>query len=294
MPYRLTINDYLEKIAAKKKQTTIGWSPEVERERELIKAVQENDDFMAMKELLKAYQGTINKSIKKARLTSVMDYGTAQAEGVRAFKDLVKTFDLNQKNKPITYFYGTLPQVLNKSRYNNRDLAARKSEDLTMKSENKATAESFLSRMDIENPTSDQTLKFIKTNLRGGKSITKENLDRINSYERRELSGNQQIGGKENTDGAEFITLNDITNIEDETPEQLLDRQYKQQQIEEYISKLNKNERRLLMSLYGLGPFKGKKAKSINEARLNANMSYYDANKVRNDFIAKLKQQNLL
>ena len=299
--YKIYAQEFLEKLAASKKGDTFTHAdPKAQRERDLIRKVQESsgNDFMAMNELIMSYRGTINNCVRNSGLTSVMDYDTAYQEGIKAFKELIKkNFDLNDKTaRPNTYITGALLNSLRKVNNNNSDFGARKSEELQMKSKPKSVAEAFLTRELGRKPNYEETLGFIKTQMKTGKSITKENLQRIDMYNTKELSGSQQIGGGENTEGAEFLTLNDITNVKKETPEEMMSKQINDQRIIDHLRTftLSKNERRLIMHMYGMGQFEDKKANSLNHAAIDSGMTNYDAKKVLDRYKKSLKQNGLL
>lgn len=267
---------------------------EDKKQRDLIRKSQ-NGDFLAYKQLKSSYQNIINKSISDAGLTSVMDFTTAQQEGSKAFRELImKNFDLNKKVKPKTYIIGTLPLMLKKVKYDERDFAARKSRDLTMQSEVVSTAKNFLKQELGRNPSLSETYTFIKNNMSTGKSIDTNKIKKVEAYERRELSGNQQIGEETQADGAEYLTLQDITNVSDITPEQMYEANMKNQAIESVINKLPRMERRFIRSFYGIGEFKNKKANSLHQAALNNNMSYYEAQKTVSKFKKMLKDEGLI
>ncbi|MDF2841750.1 MAG: hypothetical protein K0R00_176 [Herbinix sp.] len=295
----LFAEEILQKYAARKKSDfgnmENGMKPEAIQERELIRKVQQNNDFMAFKELQMKYRNIINSSISKSGLTSVMDYNTALQESNRAFKELItKNFDLTKPVQPSTYIFDTLPNVLRKIKYNNRDFVARKSEELSMHSEVVATARNFLVKEYGRQPTIDEIDNFVKTQLGTGKSLTPEKIKRIDVLDRKELSGNVQVGGTDNTSGADFITWQDITNVNDETPEEAYEIGLRNQQLEEIINKLPKQERRFIRSYYGLGEFKGKKAASLYSASIDNGITYYEAGKVIDKFNQMRKDANLM
>jgi len=301
MSQKLFSQEYLEKLAASKKEDGfLHTDAKAEHERDLIRKVQESNgtDFFAMNELIQDYRGTINNATRSSGLTSVMDYETAYQEGIKAFKELIKkNFDLNDKTaRPATYITGALLNSLRKVSNNSSDFGARKSEELQMKSKPKSVAEAFLTRQLDRKPDYDETLKFIKGQMRTGKSITKENLKRIDMYGTKELSGSQQIGGGENSEGAEFLTLNDITNVKKETPDEIMEKQMNEQRIFDHLRTftLNKNERVLIMNMYGMGKFENKKANSLNHAAINAGMTNYEAKKTLDRYKKSLEQNGLL
>ncbi|MCX8074106.1 MAG: hypothetical protein N2749_00780 [Clostridia bacterium] len=298
MYYSIFAQEYLEKLASAKKDDFVHLDPKAQQERELIRRIQENNDFMAMNQLIMEYRGVINNCVRGSGLTSVMDYDTAFAEGVKAFKEIVKNnFDLNNKEaRPATYITSALTRQLQKVSNNVSDFGARKSEDLQMKSKSKAIAESFLQRQLGRKPTIDETFNFIQKKMKTGKGITRENLERLNLYDIKELSGSQIVGAGNAPDGAETLTFDDITNVKKKTPAEIMEEQMQQQMIENHLKKftLDKREKRLIMNMYGIGQFKNNKAKSINEAAINAGMTNYEARKVLDRFVKSLEQHGII
>jgi hypothetical protein len=302
MAYILFAQEYLEKLAAarnkKSENPYLHSDPKAAQERELIRKVQETNDFMAMNQLIMLYRGTINNCVRNSGLISVMDYDTAYQEGVKAFKEIIKkNFDLNNKDaRPLTYITTTLTRQLQKVSNNSSDFGARKSEELQMKSKPQAVAEAFLERQLGRPATNEETLNFIQKKMNTGKSITLENLQRINMYKTKELSGSQIIGGDDRPDGAEALSLSDITNVKQKTPMEIMEEQMMEKRIEEHLKTftLNKDEKRLIMNMYGMGQFKGKKARSLNEAAINAGMTNYEAKKILDRYKKSLEQHGIL
>ena len=69
-----------------------------QRELELIRKVQRNNDIFAMKELLRLFRGTIQKCIREANLSSAMDETTAIAYAENIVRHALKeNFDPNKK-----------------------------------------------------------------------------------------------------------------------------------------------------------------------------------------------------
>lgn len=293
----LMSKDFLIKYASKQSNNFGGnkvGNDVAEKERELIRRAQ-SGDFMALKQLQMDYRGVISNAVSKSGLNSVMDYNSALQEGNRAFKELVtKNFDVTKDNKPSTYIIGQLPNYLKGVKYNNRDFAARKSEELSMQSEAVSTARNFLKKELGRDPSVQETFNFVQTNLRTGKSLTMDKIKRIDALDRRELSGNQQIGGTDSSQGASFITLSDLENVADTTPEQIYQTGLKNQRIESIINQLPRMERRLVRNFYQLGEFKGTKKESLSRVATNNNMTYYEAQKILDKMDKMLRDEGIL
>lgn len=287
--------EILQKYAATNKVTTTGvgkFDEKTTYERELIRRAQ-GGDFMAFKELQILYHNVIVKAVTDSGLGTVMDNATALSEANKAFKDLVmKNFDLTKPNKPSTYFIGQLANVLRGVKYNHRDFVARKSEELSMHSEVVATARNFLKKELMREPSSQEIYGFVKNNLRTGKSLTVDKINRINALNRTEYSGDIQIGG--DTDkGADYITFEDVMNTSKKTPEEIMTISSENDKIERMIEQMPKRERRMLKNYYGLGEFKGQKNTSLNRVSVNNGMTYYEAQKALQNFRNLLMKEGI-
>lgn len=287
------IYDILSKIANDEnvfRDWESGLDPKVKRERELIKSVQSNNDKFAMKQLMKDYRNVINQEVSKSQLSKTMESGMAQQYGMSIFKDLIKNnFDLSKPNKPITYIKTVLPQKLSKKKNEFMDLVARKSEDLTAKTGYTSIARDFLKRELDREPNIDEIHNFITKDM--GLKIELKNVQRIQDLTRRELSGNEQVGGK-NDSGAEFLTLMDIKNVGSISPEEIFNDSLLKGKIENQLPNFTRPQRRLIRHYFGLGQFEGKPAKSQHQAAIKSNMTYYDAKRTLDKLVDNLQQQD--
>jgi hypothetical protein len=266
--------------------------PKERHERELVRRAQ-NGDFMAMKEILMLYNNVVQSSIRDSGLISVMDRASAEQEAINALKKIVlENIDLTKQTVPNTYIYGQLPNMMRTIKYENRDFAARKSSELTRHTEAVVSAESFLEKKLGRLPTSSEAMSYIKNNFDFSNKINKKQIERIQAYNRRELSGNVLMGAE--GDG-ENLTFADVLNVDKRTPGQYMEDTAKLGQVEDAIGKLpDKKQRRLIRSFYGLGEYKGRKASSLNDAAMISAMSYYDANKTLDQFRDILKKEGLI
>jgi hypothetical protein len=295
----LFAEEVLQKYAAKKnndiEDLESGMTPQAKHERELIRRYQQTDDFMALRELQSAYRGIINSSISQSGIASVMDRDTALQEANKAFRELVKkNYDLTKKIQPNTYIIGALPKALSKLKYSNRDFAVRKSDELTRLNETVTTAKNFLKQELGRDPSSPEIYHYIKDNFRTARNITEDKIKRIDALDRSELSGNVQIGQSDGSNGADYITLSDISNVDNRTPEEMYESQLNDQRIESIINKLPRTERRFIRNFYGIGEFKNNKASSLYQASTNNGMTYYEAKKVVDKFKQMLKDAGIM
>ena len=277
------LQELIEKYAARKAVKKSGFTEaDIDQDRELIRRAQEQGDKFAMNELVRKYRGLITQSVQKSQLSFVMDNAMAQQYAVGIFKDLIKNnFDLKKENKPSTYLLTTLPEMLKKKRYEFMDTGARKSAELTRKNQYKFSAEEFLRRELNREPTIDEIYSYITDKSGLALKVDKKELIRINQLNRRELSGDEQVGGDTQ---AEFLTLRDIKNVDRLSPEEVFNNSLLQQRIESVIqspaNNFTRQERKFIRYYAGLGEFKGRAAKSPNDAALSNGMTYYEARRI--------------
>jgi DNA-directed RNA polymerase sigma subunit (sigma70/sigma32) len=261
-----------------------------QHERELIERVQKYNDPMAMAELQRLYRPAINQCIDKSGILSAMDYNTAYATAIQSFRHMMKnTFKLEDRRAaPITYVYNTLPDLLRKAKYNNRNTLSRMSEDLSMKSESVAIADENLKKRLGRIGTNEETYDFIKNEL-GRKSISPDDVNKVRQRTRKELSGDQQLG---NTEGAEYLSFMDVMNVGELSPEDEYNSLIHKQQVEALINALPRRDRRVVMNALGWGEFKGKKV-NISQLALNNGMTGYEVRKILGKFQKTLREHNL-
>lgn len=255
----------------------------VQHERDLIRRVQLNDDRMAMNELIRLYRGTINNSIDASGIYQVMDRNTAKEHAINIFKDIIKRkYDLNYTNKPITPITGWLRDELKKIKEENRNIIGRKSAELSRK---EATVNSkfraLLERQLGRDPTNQELFEYIKKNTDLGKDLQIKNLDRIDTMRRRELSGDQFLNVSPDS-SAEKLTVFDVKDFDQRPVEDVFDDYTKKRRIEIILSKksYSREERKLIRQYLGLGEYTGRRLKNLNQAALNSNMTYQQAQNV--------------
>jgi DNA-directed RNA polymerase specialized sigma subunit len=293
--------DFLEKLAATSefKKWEQGLPDDARRERDLIKIVQKDTDRTqvkkAMKELTRRYKGVISQSVKSSGLSSVMDHNTAFQHGLTEFQSRIKnSFDLTKQVKPITYMHQLLRWDLSKKKQDFMNTTSKMSVDLTEKAGYISLAKDFLRRQLGREPTPDEALKYIKEEL-GWTSVTRANYDRIQSIQKKEFSGDELIGAKGGDSRAEAISIFDVKNVSAVTPMDIYKNTMVKNQIEDLLpTNFTRQERRFLRNLYGLGQFQNKRAKSLNDAALNNNMTHYEARKVRDKLLQLLRSRGVV
>lgn len=259
-----------------------------QRELELIRKVQRTNDVFAMKELLRLFRGTIQKCIREANLSFVMDEATATAYAENIVKHALKeNFDPSKKVKPNTFVTNTLNNKLKTLKYERINMSSRMSTDLAMKAMYIHNAEPALRRMGIENPTDQQILDYIKKDLGKSPNLKKAEVKRIRSLEREELDGNRYIS--QNVDGSSKMSLMDTLNVQQISAKDMLERKFFEDKIERIISTpaYSVNERKFIRMMYGMGIYKNNPAKNIHRAALDSGLTDASARKT----LEKLKKE---
>lgn len=275
----------LEKLAA----VSDSKEEQTKKELDLIRRIQSFDDPMAMKRLLAMYRATISSAIRSSGILSVMTEDNAQQEAIAIFRDKIKKYNYqgylngSEKATPFTYMNSVLTPSLQKLNYNNSGSGVRMSEELRGFNKSKFTAEQLLERQLNRKPTYEEVELFMKQEMGiKNKNLSTATLKRIDHYGTNEFSGSQTINGAE---GAEKLTLSDVTSVSDNIQElynQSLEEQMVESEIEKFVE--DKNKQTLLKMNFGIGEYKNKKAKSVNEAAFNCGITYYEANKLISSF----------
>lgn len=251
------------------------------RELELIRKIQRTNDIFAMKELMRLFRGTIQKCVREANLGSAMDEADALAYAENIVKHALKeNFDPSKKVKPNTFVTNTLKNKLKTLRYERINMSSRMSTDLAMKAGYISIAVPALKRMGIENPSDKQILDFIKKDMKKSPNFTKTELGRIRSLERDELDGSQILN--QNVGDSSKISLADTLNVQAVSASDLLVNKFLEDKIERMIISpgYNANERRFIRMMYGLGIYKGNRAKNIHRAALESGITDSAARKL--------------
>ncbi|MEG0728116.1 MAG: hypothetical protein RR420_00700 [Anaerovoracaceae bacterium] len=283
------IEDIIEKHAGVNKDEV------VKIERDLIEKAQRND-FMAMNKLIQMYRGTITNCIKNSGILSVMDYNTAHGYALKSFKKTIKeNFSLGNKTaKPVTYITNSLVGDLKKVMADNMNTAVVGSQDLQRKSKAKNIAEKLLFQQNGVQPTNEEVLNFIKTEMKMGSDITLDNLNRIDMYKTKELSSNTLLSqGDKN---AQAVTFADVMNVKKESPKDVIDKQREEQMLLNHLDRFTQSpiEKRFIQNMYGFGEFKGEKSKSLNSAAINAGITAYEGIKIVARYKDSLKKEGVI
>lgn len=262
---------------------------QTQRELELIERIQKYNDPIAMEKLITMYRGTINNAIRSSGILSVMSDINANQEASNIFKEKIRKYDLqgflngSSKATPLTYITSTLAPSLQKVNYNHSGSGVRMSEELRGFNKTKFTAEQLLERQLGRKPTYEETYDFMRREMGvKNKNLSVADLKRIDHYKTNEYSGSQFING---ADGAEKLTLADVTSVSDNIQKlynQTLEEQMVEDEIKNFVE--DENKRKFLKMNFGVGEYKNKKARSLNEAAFNCGITYHEANKLVSSF----------
>lgn len=272
--------------------------PQVKRELQLLKNVVLYNDYIAEAQLVAAYGGQIQNIINKHRAKDVVGYEAAFQRAVSALKQYIKSYDFGsyKNNKPITYFTGNIMKELDKfvTEKNSQKIVSM-SDDLNQNKNLIYNAESILTSQLGRIPTPNETLNFIKNDMKYGKGLTLDKINRIKGYETKELSGLSQIG-KENADGAESLSFEDVA-VKGKDIGNLVNRAFNEDKLIDAIREYteDKSDRKLLMLFLGLGEFRMSPEKGdISAAASKMGYAYYPSRKAIKGFYKYCKEKGVI
>lgn len=267
---------------------TDNLDPKVKHERELILAVQQNNDKQALLELVRLYRGCISDCTRSVNFSKVMENDVAQSYAIKIFKKIIEEkFNLDVDVKPVTYITNVLTSELKKVKYGNMDEPARKSTNLTRISSYKMKADDFINREHSRKPSVDEEYDFITNEL--GLKVEKKDLGRLEKLQRRELSGNMRIG--EDDSSAGYMTLMDIKNV-GESPEKIYENSLLNQKIDNILNEnFTRIERTLLREYFGLGQFNEKSRLKLSMLALDKGMTTNQANNLIERYVSIAKRE---
>jgi hypothetical protein len=259
------------KYAAKDKKT------QVEEEKELIRRVQQFDDKLAMKRLISGYEELLRKAVMDSGVTtsgSNIDSMTAMNYAQSYAKRYIKTYDESKNVQPNTYIYNNVKMQLKNIKSEYREGISHMSNQLTDDLALDRKAREWLTDMGIE-PTVENTFNFVKNEFgKGREKSTVDSFARARKMERRELSGNQILGGDE---GGDVMTQAEyLSSRGEKSGEELFADHQKRLQIETAINspEFTHQERDYISHLAGIGRYAMNPTSNRNIAALNAGITY--------------------
>lgn len=268
-----------ENPSAKVDQFSDVTDPTTKKDLELIYAIQKYNDTFAEEQLIASCRGLLDGCVRSARATSLTDYNTVYQRAVNALKRAIRNYKLENRHiaKPSSFFITSIKLELEKL-YNDLTsvTSVKMSETLNSSKKTMAAAEKILNAKLGRKPTPQEIVNFARNELNaGGNSLSVDTINRINHYTTMEYSGNAVIG---KDSGAEKLTLEDVANTD---KKHKIMEDYENNIVEnEMIDHIreftqDRNQRRFLVQMYGLGEFKGKPSRTINEAAMSNGLTYY-------------------
>lgn len=248
-----------------------------EAEKDLIRRAQKGD-VIAYKRLRKLYRGVIEDSINKSGVsTDNIPRDVLMAESLREFKRSIDTYDLTKGVKPSTWITSNISQDLKKidRAYKNQ---ARVSDSDTLLMGNIESSIKQLEAEGFENPDASMISQTLKTNFE--KDIEPSQINDIMSRRRKEMSINKGIG----EDGVgENLEVQDVINVPDTNMGDIMDGSRKKDELNDLLSKLNEDDRRIFEKAKGIGQFKNSGPVKINEIAKTENLKseYFVKNKLK-------------
>jgi len=280
----------LEKIAAARK-----FGDAESEERELIRRVQQNDDPIAMAQLLMRYRGLINSVIAKTRLYDVVGEQTAGQMAQNAFINIVKNkADVkNLTSQPKTYIHSSLEGTLRNLKKDYSGGAARMSQALEGYKKVIDIAKNQLSRQTGKDPSTKEIYSYAK-NVMGitAKDFTPDVINRIEDYKINEWQGSRQYGKSSANGNAEALSFEDVFGVSSKKPADLLKANNENQIVLEEINAFTQktNERRYLKQVYKVGPYVGT-TMSRNAIAINNGITNYNGQKLLTEFRKYLEKK---
>lgn len=231
---------------------------DVNKEEELILAAQAGDK-MAFKRLRLMYQGVINDSIKRSKVSSGnIPEGALQAEALSAFRKSVMNYSPGVA-KPSTYITNSISNSLknvgvsyeNETRIQSSDAWALKKMQSAIKQ---------MEGEGIYNPSPEEIQEQLKAHYETDVDI--DYIKKTMAKQRKELSGNTSIG----EDGVgENITFEEMSDVTEDTTKDHLNQANKAEKLDGLLGKLDDNERDIYEELLGVGKFKGQTPMKMGE-----------------------------
>lgn len=250
---------------------------QVSHEKELIRRVQQYNDKLAMKQLISGYQELLHKCVNDSGVTtsgSNIDAMTAMNYAERYAMRYIKTYDESKNVQPNTYLTTNVTLQLKNIKSEYREGVSHMSNQLTDDLVLDRKAREYLIDMGKE-PTIENSFEFIRKELgKGREKSTEDSLRRARAMERRELSGNQVLGGDEGGDvmtQAEFMMSKTEKSGED-----FFNDYQKKMKIQQIINtpEFSHKERDYLSHLAGLGRYEMNATSNKNLAAIDAGMTY--------------------
>lgn len=270
----------------------------VKKELQLIQNVQLYNDFFAEEQFIASYRGQLSNLVNSSKAKTLLGYDTAYQHAVGALKSCIRNYKLETytKNKPLTYITTNVKFELDKL-YKAETLqkTIKMSSDLNQHKNTLERAKSILYPRLGREATNQELLDFIKNEMKLGSGLDIKKIERINHYETKELSGSSTIG-QNNASGAEALTFEDVVS-HTESIDDILNNESKEREVKDAILQFSKNnnETNFLLNYFGISPFKFSPFKGqSSKLRAQYNMTFYQSNKIIDDFRKFCKEKNII
>ena len=241
--------------------------------------------------------GLFDRAVKSSSLLSAIpDKTTAKNYAMSNAKTLlINNYDPTKANNVRTYLDSSLPLQLKTEKYKNKAGAVYMGTAHEKHMEVIANVQNHLQLTTGKEPTAEDIYNAIQSGVTtAGKGITLPEIKKALKLTRKQLSGNVLIGS-DAAGSAESISLEDVTNVNSKTPQQIREEKRFMQDVENEIGMIqSKEERTFLRAYYGIGQFKYAPSKTLNAAALQGGLTNYQAQKVDKDFRDRLRQKGIL
>jgi len=270
---------FVEKIAA---------SADVEKDKELIRLVQQTGDPLAWQQLKIRFKGLINKAVQTVKGTaSGMDDNTLTAAAMKQFEKSVLNYSESSGIQPNTYIFSSIKSNMLTHR-NERAFETRRggisNVDIARYMHNSRT---LFERQNDREPNYHELQSTI-TDLYGKKYSIRD-LERVDSFKRNELSANKMLGSEGE---GENISFGEIYNVGDVSGSDFLKAQRQKEKTDKALAQLSPFEQKLLSEHMGIGDFANRKPASFAALAFNNNLdSAWQAQKMIKDIKTKLDKE---
>lgn len=292
-----TFEEMIEKIAVAKQPSLVTngeytfddvTDPKIKQELQLLQSIQKYNDTFAEEQLLALYRPMISGLVYRSQALKLVPIEVATQHAVNSIKGSFKAYKLDNYRsvQPNSYFYSNIKHELDKLYKANKSPSTIKmSSTLNEVNGTLAAAEKTLRLKLGREPSNAEVVNYAKNMGFNGEDINSKTLDRIRHYKTMEYSGSLSIG-KENADGAEELSFEDVHNVS-KSPEEMYNKKLKDDSIINDIRNFtqDKNKRRFLMQYLSLGEFRNATNRpKLSEMAIMNGISAYFGKKTIEEF----------
>jgi len=266
----------------------IASNAEVEKDKELIRLVQQSGDPLAWQQLKIRFKGLINKAVQTVKGTTPgMDDNTLTAAAMKQFERSVLNYSESSGVQPNTYIFSSIKSNMLTHR-NERAFETRRggisNVDIARYMHNSRT---LFERQNDREPDYNELQSTISDLY--GKKYSIKDLERVDSFKRNELSANRILGSEGE---GENISFGELYNVGDVSGSDFLKAQRQKEKTDKAFAQLSPLEQKLLSEHMGIGDFANRKPASFAALAFNNNLeSAWQAQKMIKDIKTKLGKQ---